>query len=878
MKKIIISAIVLASILISCKSKKNQQVIPEDVNISTQKIDSVLNTFTNEESIPQEKTYRSSETRTNDIIHTKLEVSFDWQNAWLLGKATIDIKPHFYPTNKLLLDARGMDIYKIQLINDKTAKELIYKYENDSLKIELDKTYTREEKYTVLIEYKSKPNDLKTGGSAAIQSDKGLYFINPKGEEKNKMPQIWTQGETQSNSVWFPTIDKPNERMTEEILITVEDKYTTLSNGVLVSQTKNANGTRTDHWKMDMPHAPYLVMMGIGEFKKVTDKSWNGKEISYYVEKEFEPHAKAIFGNTPEMISFFSSKLGVPYAWPKYAQIVARDYVSGAMENTSATLHGDFVYQTKRELIDGSNGEDVISHELFHQWFGDLVTCESWSNLPLNESFATYGEYLWEEYKYGLDAADAHSFQSKMGYFAESAQTKKDMIRFDVENREDMFDAHSYNKGGQILHMLRKYVGDDAFFTSLKVYLEKNKFKTVEIHELRLAFEEVTGEDLNWFFNQWFLSKGHPDLDVKHTYIDSSKILRLTVKQTQDFKTTPLYKLPLYVDLYFGEGATKKVKRERITITSANQVLDFLVEKKPDFINFDAEKQLLAVINEEKTIKDFVYQYKNAPLYLDRNDALESFSSNLDEPGVYETVVTALNDKWYGHRLKAISLLTDIASKKEKELKPLFIKIVNEDPKTMVKAEAIDFLAKNYTGTDLDALYQSKLSDSSYVVMGSALIALAKSNPDATLKQAKQFETETATSIRYALMNLYLKYGTDEQNAYFAKIKDDFSGFERFGFMNLYSAYLKRCSDEIVLSGMEYFSETAKKESNSYVKTYAQRAIKAQVSRYDQKESELSGQIEEAKKTSSNTADLQAKLDKTTATKNKLKEMLEAAK
>ncbi len=330
--------------------------------------------------------------------------------------------------------------------------------------------------------------------------------------------------------------------------------------------------------------------------------------------------------------------------------------------------------------------------------------------------------------------------------------------------------------------------------------------------------------------------------------------------------------------MYFGEGATKKVKRERITITSANQVLDFVVEKKPDFINFDAEKQLLAVINEEKTIKDFVYQYKNAPLYLDRNDALESFSSNLDEPGVYETVVTALNDKWYGHRLKAISLLTDIASKKEKELKPLFIKIVNEDPKTMVKAEAIDFLAKNYTGTDLDALYQSKLSDSSYVVMGSALIALAKSNPDATLKQAKQFETETATSIRYALMNLYLKYGTDEQNAYFAKIKDDFSGFERFGFMNLYSAYLKRCSDEIVLSGMEYFSETAKKESNSYVKTYAQRAIKAQVSRYDQKESELSGQIEEAKKTSSNTADLQAKLDKTTATKNKLKEMLEAAK
>jgi len=287
---------------------------------------------------------------------------------------------------------------------------------------------------------------------------------------------------------------------------------------------------------------------------------------------------------------------------------------------------------------------------------------------------------------------------------------------------------------------------------------------------------------------------------------------------------------------------------------------------------------LLAVINEEKTINDFVYQYKNAPLYLDRNDALESFRSNLEDPLVYETVVTALKDKWYGHRLKAISLLADIASKKEKELKPLFIKMANEDPKTMVRAEAIDFLGKNYTGTDLDALYQSKLADSSYAVMGSVLVALAKSNPEATLKQAKQFEPETASSIRYALMDLYSKFGTDEHNAYFTKIKDDFSGFERFGFMNLYSAYLKRCSDEIVISGMEYFSETAKKENNVYVKTFAQRAIKAQVSRYDQKESELSGQIEEAKKTATNTSELQTKLEKTTATKTKLKAMLEAAK
>jgi aminopeptidase N len=450
-------------------------------------------------------------------------VSFDWQKSQLIGKAELQVKPYFYATNMLYLNARGMEIKTVKLAEKQvkalpvkkggksavtedilTEKPITYKYENDSIKINLGKEYNAKEVYYITIEYISKPNELRKGGSGAITDDKGLYFINPTGSDPDKMPQIWTQGETQSNSAWFPTIDNPTEKMTNEIYMTVDEKYTTLSNGLLTDSKKNSDGTRTDHWVMDLPHAPYLVMMGVGEFKKVTDEPWNGKEISYYVEKEYEPHAKAIFGKTKKMIEFYSNRLGVAYPWQKYAQIVARDYVSGAMENTTATLHGDFVcYQTTREIIDGAKGESTIAHELFHQWFGDLASCESWSNLTLNESFATYGEYLWEEFEYGRDAADDHHAGSRFGYFAQSNQKQVDLVRFDYAEREDMFDAFSYNKGGQILHMLRKYVGDDAFFASLKIYLEKNKFKTAEAHELRLAFEEVTGEDLNWFFNEW---------------------------------------------------------------------------------------------------------------------------------------------------------------------------------------------------------------------------------------------------------------------------------------------------------------------------------------------------------------------------------------
>ena len=330
---------------------------------------------------------------------------------------------------------------------------------------------------------------------------------------------------------------------------------------------------------------------------------------------------------------FFSQKLGFDYPWQKYAQVVARDYVSGAMENTSATLHGDFVvYQTTREMIDGKKGENVISHELFHQWFGDLVTSESWSNLPLNESFATYGEYLWNEYKYGRDAADDHSAGSRFGYFAQAGQKQVNLVRFNYEDREDMFDAFSYNKGGQVLHMLRKLVGDEAFFASLKLYLETRRFKPAEIHHLRLAFEEVTGKDLNWFFNQWFLAKGHPILKVKKNYDETKKLLSLTVEQKQDFKETPLYRLPLFVDVYSGG----KPDRKQIVIEEASQTFTFIVNEKPELVNFDAERQLLAKINYEKTKEEMIYQFQHAPLWGDREEALNYFNNNLADAKVTE--------------------------------------------------------------------------------------------------------------------------------------------------------------------------------------------------------------------------------------------------
>jgi aminopeptidase N len=252
--------------------------------------------------------------------------------------------------------------------------------------------------------------------------------------------------------------------------------------------------------------------MAVGEFAIIKD-NYKGKEVSYYVEKKEAPYAKAVFGSTPEMMKFFSEKLGVEYPWQKYAQIVGRDYVSGAMENTTATLHQESAYQNFRQLVDGNSWEETIAHELFHQWFGDLVTTESWSNITVNESFANYSEYLWIEYKQGRDAADDHRSQNIMGYLQPGNEVK-DLVRFRYADKEEMFDGVSYNKGGSILHMLRNYVGDEAFFKSLNYYLVSNKFKAGEAGQLRLAFEEVTGMDMKWFWNQWYYCSGQPKLKI----------------------------------------------------------------------------------------------------------------------------------------------------------------------------------------------------------------------------------------------------------------------------------------------------------------------------------------------------------------------------
>lgn len=583
--------------------------------------------------------YRGSNLLTNDLIHTRLDLKFDWDKKQVTGNALLTLQPYFYPASVLYLHARGMELHEVSLKTGETKIPLSYIYKNDSLTINLDHTYTKEEKYTIFISYTASPDDLEKGGSVAITSDKGLYFINADGKEINKPKQIWSQGETQSNSSWFPTIESPNERMTQEIYLTVDSSYQTLSNGLLLSSTMNPDGSRTDYWKQSLPAAPYLTMIAIGKYAIVKD-TWRNLEVSYYVEPEYEKYARMIFGHTPEMMEFFSGRLGVDFAWEKYAQVVVRDYVSGAMENTTAVVHGEYMQQDAREYLDNAY-EDIIAHELFHHWFGDLVTCESWSDVPLNESFATYGQYLWNEYKYGRDEADYGLQQDLSEYLLLSKSTSPPLIRHDYNNREDLFDAVSYQKGGCILHMLRKMTGDDAFFAALKKYLTDNRFKSVEPANLRLAFEEVTGRDLNWFFNDWFFNGGQPQLQISYAYNDSMHSQQVFIAQKQDTENMPLYQLPVKVDLYYNDT----VIRKEVLLQHAADTFNFSSPERPLFVNFDAEKMLVGSKTDMHSVPEWVYMFSHAPLYLDRYEALNKIIKNYKgNDGAADALKKALDD------------------------------------------------------------------------------------------------------------------------------------------------------------------------------------------------------------------------------------------
>ncbi|MCU0417817.1 MAG: M1 family metallopeptidase [Cytophagaceae bacterium] len=689
-----------------------------------------------------------------DLIHTTLHLSFRWDNQTVIGRAELTVKPHVYRTDSIVLDAKA---FLIDSIRSSIPMVKPYLYDGEHLTLYFTKKLSATDTVRLDIRYIAQPDQVQASRRTTyIYGNKGLYFINPLGKDSLKPKQIWTQGETEASSCWFPTLDSPNQKTTQEMFIDADSNYTVLSNGVLQSVTL-IDSIRRWHWKMDQPHAPYLFMLAIGEFSKIDDQ-WRDIPLAYYVEPAYAPYAQQVFGHTPEMMEFFSTLLDYPYPWKKYSQITVRDFVSGAMENTTATILMEDVQLDERDLYD-ENWDAIIAHELFHHWFGDLVTCESWANLALNESFATYSEYLWYDYKFGMEKAMAHLDEMRQEYFDESKHHIDPIIRYHYNDRDDMFDRHTYNKGGLVLHHLRSILGDTVFFKAISQYLHQHAFTQVEIDELRMAFEDVSGKDLHWFFTQWFLKPGHPQL---HASLQAGMKggTEIKIQQVQDTLYSPIFTFPIEIAYRSKTDTTLRVdifwvQKNTTTLTLPVPYSSILT------VIVDPFKKLPAEIFFKQSDQQWLQQALYGPNHLVRIEGLEKFIAlHPSESTFYESDIARdvleqfLRPGAYAaeKQLAMLQFTRYYVPGFDIRYLPYFHQIATEDPDGLTQSIALRIVAR-YQPEKYVTFCKTYLSHPSNYVVAGALECLLEWKDPYVATKLDSFKTSTNVYILIVLLD-----------------------------------------------------------------------------------------------------------------------------
>src|SRR5258708_3149039 len=453
--------------------------------------------------------------RDYDLQHSKIALRFDVEQKKVIGDVTHTLAILRGGTSKIEFDSVGLTIQSV------TLNKATVKFSNTATKliVPLPAAARSGDKFEIDIRYEGKPA-------------KGLYFILPDKDYPNRPTQVWSQGESEDTRFYLPTYDYPNDRLTTETILTVPASWITVANGKLINVSKAADNMKTWTWRESLPSSTYLITVVAGEFDEVK-QSLRGLPVNYYAPKGRGDRLLPNYERTPAMIDLFAKKLGVDYPWEKYAQVMVDDFVAGGMENSSATTNTATSLKSPKLAPEFPTNEDpLISHELAHQWFGDLVTCKDWANIWLNEGFATFFETVWAESHYPKDQADYDTWNTAREWFGKTDLYKKPIVRFDFDKSEE-FDGNAYEKGGWVLQMLRHQLGDDAVWRSLKHYLEVNRGKNVTTSDLIKAIEETTHVSVDRFFHEWIYGAGAPKFDLAYTYDSAKHQVSLTVKQTQ---------------------------------------------------------------------------------------------------------------------------------------------------------------------------------------------------------------------------------------------------------------------------------------------------------------------------------------------------------
>ncbi len=692
-----------------------------------------------------------------DVKHVAIDLKFDWAKESAFGTTAVTLAP-FKETNKISLDAAAMTVKSVTLPNG-TALKFGYdeKKDNDNLEITLDRAYKRGEDLTVKVEYQTNYVNTADAETAIGSFGRGLRFIKPNEDEPNKPMQIWSQGETEFNRYWFPSYDSPNDFRTSELKATVEKKYTVVSNGRLTEVKDNADGTHTFHWKMDIPYTNYLTSIVVGEYTDVK-QDWNGIPVNNYGYKNETKEVAATVKNLPDMIDFFSRVTGVKYPYPKYAQTMVEDF-GGGMENISATTMIEELIKDEREMLD-EDSDSLQAHELAHQWFGDYVTTRDWGQIWLNESFATYFDALYHEHKKGHEDFLYNNVRSNQDAYYQTWNegNRRPIVTKHYANKDAMFDSYAYPRGAAVLHMLRKHLGDELFFKSLNNYLSSNAQQPVSTEDLRIAFEETTGQSMDWFFDQWLYKMGHPVFEVTQNYDDAKKQLTLNVKQTQ--KIDPKNEFPQveFFQAFVDVAIDNKVERVLLK-PQAENVFTFASASKPKLVNFDYEGTLIKELTFEKSVEDLLYQMANDKDVLGRRWAMAELTKKANLGTEKEKIVAALmiameKDTFWRLRRAALSDVANIyspnpepgktrpAAKLEETIVQAILRTA-KDANSLVRGDALELLGETRNAKYADILI-ANLSDQSYSVIDQSALALARTkSPKAYESLLKLVNTES---------------------------------------------------------------------------------------------------------------------------------------
>jgi aminopeptidase N len=662
--------------------------------------------------------------RPGQVEHIFLDLNLDIPNQSYQGSCMIRLLPIRNGIDRLTLDAVNLQIQSVNV--DEQAQN--FDYDGEQLTIELSEPTQVGKKLLIAIAY------------SVEKPQRGIYFIQPDTHYPKKPLQVWTQGEDEDSRFWFPCFDYPGQLSTSEIRVRIPKPLIAISNGELLNTTEDGE-YKIYHWLQRQVHPTYLMTLAVGDFAEIQDE-WQGKPVTYYVEKGRRDDAHRSMGKTPRMIEFLSQKYGYAYPFPKYAQVCVSDFIFGGMENTSTTLLTDRCLLDERASLDNRNTESLVVHELAHQWFGDLLVIKHWSHAWIKEGMACYSEVMWTEHEYSAEEAAYYRLSEARSYLSEdSGRYRRPIVTHVYREAIELYDRHTYEKGSCVYHMIRAELGEELFWQAIQTFVQDNAHQTVETIDLLRAIEKATGRNLAFLFDQYVYRGGHPDFKVAYTWDGEAKLAKLTVTQTQvpadKNNSKELFDLKIPVGFGYTQGESPQVQTLTVRVNQREQSFYFPLASKPDFISFDVGNHFLKTVCLEYPVPELKAQLTSDPDPISRIHAATALAKKGGLEAVKALGVALKHEPFWGVRVEVAKQLAAI------KLDQAFDYLVTglDDQNAYVRRAVLEALAQIKTRASYKAVKEVvKHGDKSYYVEATAcrtLGSIATANLEDKPKEEK---------------------------------------------------------------------------------------------------------------------------------------------